>query len=160
MTNYSLIQICCQLIFLSTSMRCCCTSLMVSAEQRFYDSVRQETRNKLWTRRYESIISFNSSPRYVSVHNMWPTHAETLANITLNHVLLFVSPSVSLYLLSYMFISLQRVHSLMRWHLFKERAIWNHRNTTAVNWYEKYFLFRWTASEMSEYTLQQNTTEN
>lgn len=49
-----------------------------------------------------------------------------------------------------------RARSLMRRHLFDERAMWKYRNTTAVKWYEKYFLFRWTASKMSQNTLQQN----
>lgn len=39
-------------------------------------------------------------------------------------------------------------------------AVSKYKNTTAANWYEKYFLFRWTASEMSQYVLQQNKSDH
>lgn len=45
-------------------------------------------------------------------------------------------------------------------HLLGECPVSKYKNTTAANWYEKYFLFRWTASEMSQYVLQQNKSDH
>lgn len=72
------------------------------------------------------------------------------------------SPSASVHMSSFLWFTLlqygrQQQSLFIMWrHLLGECAMSKYKNTTAANWYEKYFLFRWTASEMCQYVLQQN----